>query len=78
IFMDKIQEIEELDEREKELRIKEWLEKETIRCEKCGNRRFEMDEADSECGELGYEREAIYESEESEDDEEYESNDEGE
>ncbi|GBC28000.1 ribonuclease H-like domain-containing protein [Rhizophagus irregularis DAOM 181602=DAOM 197198] len=51
IFMDKIQEIEELDEREKELRIKEWLEKETIRCEKCGNRRFEMDEADSECGE---------------------------
>ncbi|GET53753.1 hypothetical protein GLOIN_2v1846315 [Rhizophagus irregularis DAOM 181602=DAOM 197198] len=51
IFMDKIQEIEELDEREKELRIKEWLEKETIMCEKCGNRRFEMDEADSECGE---------------------------
>ncbi|CAB4486085.1 unnamed protein product [Rhizophagus irregularis] len=51
IFMDKIQEIEELDEREKELRIKEWLEKETIMCEKCGNRRFEMNEADSECGE---------------------------
>ncbi|PKY37053.1 hypothetical protein RhiirB3_397132, partial [Rhizophagus irregularis] len=51
IFMDKIQEIEEMDEREKERRIKEWLEKETIICEKCGNRRFEMEEADSECGE---------------------------
>jgi hypothetical protein len=51
IFIDKVQEIEELDEREKELRIKEWLEKETVICERCGNRRFEMDKTDNECGE---------------------------
>ncbi|EXX55492.1 hypothetical protein RirG_224970 [Rhizophagus irregularis DAOM 197198w] len=51
MFIDKIQEIEEMDEREKESKIREWLEKETVICERCGNRRFEMDKADSECGE---------------------------
>ncbi|PKY59044.1 hypothetical protein RhiirA4_430143 [Rhizophagus irregularis] len=50
-FIDKIQEMEEIDKEEKELRIKEWLEKETVICERCGNRRFEMDKTDNECGE---------------------------
>ncbi|CAB4473127.1 unnamed protein product [Rhizophagus irregularis] len=50
-FIDKVQEIEEIDEREKELKIREWLEKETVICKRCGNRRFEMDKTDNECGE---------------------------
>ncbi|CAB4477693.1 unnamed protein product [Rhizophagus irregularis] len=50
-FTDKVQEIEEIDEREKELKIREWLEKETVICKRCGNRRFEMDKTDNECGE---------------------------
>ncbi|CAB4473761.1 unnamed protein product [Rhizophagus irregularis] len=41
IFIDKVQEIEEVDEREKE----------TVICKRCGNRRFEMDKTDNECGE---------------------------
>src|SRR6185369_3190704 len=36
MFIDKIQEIEEMDEGKKELKIKEWLEKETVTCERCG------------------------------------------
>ncbi|PKY35894.1 hypothetical protein RhiirB3_457456 [Rhizophagus irregularis] len=51
IFIDKVQEVEEMDEREKELEIREWLEKETVICKRCGNRRFEMDRTDNECGE---------------------------
>ncbi|CAB4482570.1 unnamed protein product [Rhizophagus irregularis] len=51
IFIDKVQEVEEMDEREKELEIREWLEKETVICRRCGNRRFEMDRTDNECGE---------------------------
>ncbi|CAB4418817.1 unnamed protein product [Rhizophagus irregularis] len=51
IFIDKVQEIDEIDEEEKELKIKEWLEEETIICKRCGNRRFEMDKTDNECGE---------------------------
>ncbi|PKC03853.1 hypothetical protein RhiirA5_423110, partial [Rhizophagus irregularis] len=51
IFIDKVQEIEEMDEEEKELKIKEWLEKEIVICKRCGNRRFEMDKMDSECEE---------------------------
>ncbi|CAB4484818.1 unnamed protein product [Rhizophagus irregularis] len=50
-FIDKVQEIEEIDEKEKELKIREWLEKETVICKRCGNRRFEMDKTDNECGE---------------------------
>ncbi|CAG8759122.1 15838_t:CDS:2, partial [Rhizophagus irregularis] len=51
-FIDKVQEIEEMDVREKELKIKEWLEKETVICKRCGNRRFKMDKTDNECGEF--------------------------
>ncbi|PKY58913.1 hypothetical protein RhiirA4_513859 [Rhizophagus irregularis] len=50
-FIDKVQEIKEMDEEEKELKIREWLEKETVICKRCGNRRFEMNETDSECEE---------------------------
>ncbi|GBC30533.2 hypothetical protein GLOIN_2v1765994 [Rhizophagus irregularis DAOM 181602=DAOM 197198] len=50
-FIDKVQEIGEMDEREKELKIREWLEKETVICKRCGNRRFEMDKTDNECRE---------------------------
>ncbi|CAG8752910.1 15523_t:CDS:1, partial [Rhizophagus irregularis] len=35
IFIDKVQEVEEMDEREKELEIREWLEKETVICKRC-------------------------------------------
>ncbi|EXX67813.1 hypothetical protein RirG_110950 [Rhizophagus irregularis DAOM 197198w] len=55
-FIDKVQEIEEMDVREKELKIKEWLEKETVICKRCGNRRFKMDKTDNECGECIKER----------------------
>ncbi|EXX61409.1 hypothetical protein RirG_171440 [Rhizophagus irregularis DAOM 197198w] len=50
-FIDKVQEIKEMDEEEKELKIKEWLERETVICRRCGNRRFEMNKMDSECEE---------------------------
>ncbi|GBC29379.2 ribonuclease H-like domain-containing protein [Rhizophagus irregularis DAOM 181602=DAOM 197198] len=51
IFIDKVQEVEEMDEREKELEMREWLEKETVICKRCGIRRFEMDRTDNECKE---------------------------
>ncbi|CAB4474376.1 unnamed protein product [Rhizophagus irregularis] len=50
-FIDKVQEIKEMDEEEKELKIKEWLERETVICRRCSNRRFKMNKMDSECEE---------------------------
>ncbi|CAB5394979.1 unnamed protein product [Rhizophagus irregularis] len=42
-FIDKVQEIEEMDEREKKLKIREWLVKETVICKRCEKLGYEID-----------------------------------